>query len=519
MQSLFIAYIKEWLRGGQGRHIIQILFLVMFPVMMFLFSVITSQGLFSRVPQMLNIGVFVLFIVSAIYSFSYRTEPEDKLTDDFPMNFLPLNQGYVFIIQMVFITAFLYFVTLLSFIIGSLIFNVILIDGKRIYPFMETISLIKPLFIGMIYTVFFGSLFGGFLGSIVKKISDNFSGGIKRFALIIMCVIVFIVFKKYFSESFALMNEKGFLDNFYLFSISGLSSIFVNLFFDEFNFLQFSVSLIFASVLMLSYIAVNSRKWKFIKDFEIYTDLKNQNVGLLSPMWNLVLRRIFTTPMIILLIIYTLLILFVAIVPKLVAVYAFIGLLSYVYLFMFLDRIFPSKDENYRHILDTIPIQKETIKGIILGVYYLFFLLPFFGANYVMMSNAFSMQTAFSEPKTISQFIAIYFLPFTLSAVIPSIFAANPYFLSENDKGEKQSKGFVIVVLVLSYVFLSNLMLFMNMYYMNPMFQEFVNKMFWSKGYYVWKTFVYFITFFAAYIHISSLFSFFHSFSKSREPS
>ena len=516
IQALFTAYYKEWVRGGNGRRLLQVLMLVMLPVMIYLFSVLTSQGLFSRIPMVLNTGVFIVFIASSIYSFSYRTEAEDKLTDDFPMDFIPVNQGYAFLMQMAFVTILLYIVVLLSFFSGALILNAILIDGKRMYPFMQTLSTIKPLIFGLAYTIFFGSLFGGFLGSIVKKISDNFSGGLKRFALIAMYVIVFMLFRKYFTDSYGIMSNEGFLVSGYMFSISGLSSVFVNLFFDEFSLPQFSASMIASAALLVSYIGVNGKKWKFIKDFELHTDLRDQNVKFLSPMWNLVLKRIFTTPIIVLVTLYTALILFVAIAPGFVALYAAIGIASYVYLFMFLDRIFPSKNENYRHILDMIPVRKEKVNGMIMGIYYIFFLLPFFAANYVMMSNAFTMQNMLPEPNTLSQFIALYFLPFTLSAVIPSIFAANPYFLSENDKGKKQSRGFVIIVLILSYIFISNLTLFMNMYLVNPMFQDFVQKMFWNNGYYVFKTFVYFIVFFALYIHISSIFSFFMSFKENK---
>jgi hypothetical protein len=505
---------KEWLRGGNGRRLLQILMLVILPVMIYLFSILTSQGLFSKVPMVLNIGVFIVFIISALYSFSYRSEAEDKLTDDFPMDYLPINQGYAFTIQILFITILLYVITAFSFIIGAWVLNAILIDGKRMYPFLKTISLIKPLFAGLIYTILFGTVFGGFLGSIAKKIADNFSGGLKRFIMLLSYVITFFVFKKYFADSYSVLNNEGFLFNSYVYSITGLSSIFVNLFFGEFNFLQFVASTGLLAAVFIAYIGVNGRKWKFIRDFEIYTDLKDQRVKFLSPMWNLVLRRIFTTPIVVLVIVYTILILFVAIMPKWIAVYAVIGILSYVYLFMFLDRIFPSKDENYRHILDTIPVRHDKINGIVLGVYYVFFLLPFFAANYVMTSNAFTMQNFMLEPKTLSQFIALYFLPFTLSAVIPSILMTNPYFLSENNKGKKPSRGFAIIVLVLSYVFLSNLALFMNMYFFNPVFQEFVNNMFWKKGYYVWKIFVYLITFFALDIHLHSIFSFFRSFKK-----
>ncbi|MGE3062570.1 MAG: hypothetical protein AB7T10_02955 [bacterium] len=514
IESLLKTYLKEWMRGGNGRRLVQILVLVMLPVMIYVFSVLTSQGLFSRVPMVLNIGAFVVFLVSAIYSFSYRTEAEDKLTDDFPIDYLPINQGYAFLIQILFISVLLYTVTSISLVLSSLILNAILVDESRIYPFMKSISILSPLFAGLLYTIPMGVLLGGFLGSIVKKIADNFSGGLRRFITLILYVLTFIIFRKYFSDSFSIMNEEGFLQNSYMFSLAGLSTVALNLFFDEFNFLQFIVSVLFMASLLVSYILVNKRKWKFIRDFEVYTDVGGQRVGFLSPMWNLVLRRIFTTPVMILVCLYILFILSAALFPSATLLYAVIGILSYVYLFMFLERIFPSKNENYRHILDAIPIANDKIKGMVLGVYYVLFLLPFFTANYVIMSNAFTMQNMLPEPKTISQFIAIWLLPLSLSAIIPSILSVNPYFLSQNDKGKKISRGSVIIILVLSYIFFSNLTLFMNMYFVNPMFQDFVGKMFWHKGYVVFKTFVYFIASFSIYIHAQSLISFFNSFRR-----
>ncbi|MDD3803991.1 MAG: hypothetical protein PHW02_06390 [bacterium] len=512
--SLLKAYLKEWARGGSGRRLIQILVLVILPVMIYVFSVLTSQGLFSRVPMVLNIGAFVVFIVSSIYSFSYRTEAEDKLTDDFPMDFLPINQGYVFAIQALFISVLLYFVIASSLLMSSLILNSIIIDGNRMYPFAKSISTMHPLFVGLLYGVPMSVLFGGFLGSIAKKISDNFSGGLRRFVIMILYVVTFIVFRKYFADSFRLMNEEGFLESAYMYSIAGLSTAVMNIFFGEFNFLQFASSAFFFAGLYLGYLWINSRKWKFIRDFEVYTDIKGQKVRFLSPMYNLVLRRIFTTPVMVLVTAYVVLIAAGAVFPGTMWIFAVTGILSYIYLFMFLERIFPQKNENYRHIVDAIPVSQDSVQGMLLGVYYILFLMPFFAANIVILSNGMAMQNVIPQTRTLSQFIAVYILPLCLSAIIPSVLLANPYFLSENDKGKKASRGMVIVVLVLSYVFFSNLSLFMNMYFVNPMFQEFVGKMFWNKGYYVWKTFVYFIVILSALIHMYSIYRVILSFRK-----
>jgi len=508
MDSLFRTYLKEWMRGGNGRRLIQIIVLVILPVMIYVFSVVTSSGLFSRVPMVLSAGSFMVFIVSAIYSFSYRGEAEDKVTEDFPMEYLPVRQGYAYAMQIMFVTVLLYLVTALSLIISSLILNAIVIDGRRMYPFLKSISIMAPLFAGLLYTVPMASLFGGFLGSVARKIADNFSGGLRRSVMLILYVITFIVFRKYFSDSYAFMNREGFLESGYLFSIAGLSSLVLNLFFGEFNLLHCILSTAFTVLLAFSYVWINSLKWKFVRDFEFHAEIGSRRVGWLSEMWNLVLKRVFTTPMMILLTLYMALIVSVSLFPQAPALYAVLGLLSYVYLFLFLDRIFPSKNENYRHILDMLPISAGSINGMVLGVYYLLFLLPFFAGTYAIMQNSGAMNGFMQSPKTLSQFVASFMLPVAISAIVPSILTANPYFLSENDRGRRTSRGSVIVILIFSYIFFSNLALFMNMYLVNPMFQDFVRKMFWNKGYYVFKTFAYFLFLAAVFVHLQSLSSF-----------
>jgi len=99
----------------------------------------------------------------------------------------------------------------------------------------------------------------------------------------------------------------------------------------------------------------------------------------------------------------------------------------------------------------------------------------------------------------------------TVTAVIPMIIFSNSYLWSENMYGKILKKSTVIFYLIFGYTLLTSISTAGMLYISSPELRTIADALFWHKGYYVLKSVFYFISLFAIFIHLKSLYLIFCS--------
>lgn len=477
---LYGVYTKEWVRENGAARIVQMILLFVIPSFTFFFNTILPAISAGNRDQVIYSGSLLLLIVSFIYSAVYRMEIEEKVLEGFPIDYLPLSKSKLFFTQTIFSVSTLSFAALFGFLSALLLLDTVKIQGVQLFAKDAILSFSWPFFAGVPYMILFGVLLGGIFGTLGKKIIDNFPYAARKYAVIFYMVALFLVFRPYVSSLFSKTGASLYADNLLRFSPVAFSAFISRVFSGTFSAFDAILSAASLSLLFGLFFLVNALSIRFLPDITPQAS-SSKSFSFVSPLWNLVLKRWFSPFSASVLIVWILLSICGALfsVPAL----KFISIIIiYVYTFIAIDRMFPSKDENYLSVWQSLPVSKMHISGVALGAYYLFYMVPLFIA-YSLLDPSGAFASSLSViPSTFSGFIVKIFPFVTITALIPAVIIMNPFLWSENGSGRIVRKKSVIFYLLFGYTLFSSMSASAMMYIAAPGGRQFIDSVVGANG-------------------------------------
>ncbi|MEO0297683.1 MAG: hypothetical protein ABIN39_00820 [candidate division WOR-3 bacterium] len=503
IKTIFPVVFKEYFRTDNAKRIFQFIFFVIVPVLLFLSLTLTNVSVISNRDSVLLSIDFLTTILVISFSLLYFSDPEDKIFEDYPVNYLPVKKFYIFVVIFIFLFVFLLLTFYTTFILVSFLLSLIEVNGNKIFSFSDVLKFLFPSFLSLPFNILFSIVLGGFIGLMVKKVSEIFEGGFKKFILFLSYFLILLLFRKYFSFIYLFIQHGDTKNFWFLFSVTGFSSNIILLILKHTNFLYSIFSIFIFAGLFVIFKFLSSKEFllPFQKDIEF--DLETKKLYNISSIFYLVLKRTFTFTTIIFFSCWIVFLVLSGIFPQRLFFISFLTLFLYIYLFVFFDKILPSRDENYISILETIPVGYQKFEGVVYLFYYLFAVFPVILTSVVSLLNT-NFFLKFNLIKTFDYYLFLLFFPLTMSAVFPFCYSFFPYFLSENRKGKKLTKGSLLLVFIISYFLLSTVTSIISAYYSSSDLRIFVNNLFWKKGYFVGKTIFYFLILFSTFVHLKS---------------
>ncbi|MEO0289464.1 MAG: hypothetical protein ABIN00_07495 [candidate division WOR-3 bacterium] len=504
IKTIFPVVFKEYFRTDNIKRVFQFIFFLIVPVLLFLSLTFTNTTVFKNRDSVLLSIDFLVTILVFSFSFLYFSDPEDRIFEDYPVNYLPLKKFYIFIVIFIFLFIFLLFTFYTTFISISFFLSLIKINGNKLFSFSDILSFLFPSFLSLPFNILFSIVFGGFFGLLVKKASEIFEAGFKKFILFLSYFLILLIFRKYFSFVYSFIQESDTKNFWFLFSIIGFSSNILLLILKQSGLLHSIVSIFVFFGLFFIFGFLSSKEFFLPFQKNIEFEFKTKSLYNISSIFFLVLKRIFTTTTVIFFSVWLIFLVLNIIFPQKLFFITLLTLILYIYLFTFFDKILPSRDENYISILETIPVDYQKFEGVVYFFYYIFAVLPVFltGLVSLLKTNFF---LNFHLIKTFDFYIFLLFFPLTMSAVFPLYYSFFPYFLSENRKGKKLTKGNLLLVFIIYYFLFSTITSIISAYYSSPDLRIFINNLFWRKGYFVGKTVFYLIISLSIFVHLKSI--------------
>ncbi len=500
-RAIVKLYYYEWLRTGSIIKLMQLLMVLIFPVMLFILvfcvPVIMNKG---KMLSVASAGYFV-FIISGIYSLIYKMESESRITDGFPVDYIPLRKYTISLVHIVFTTILVTAIVYLAFYSGIFLIDFIIKKTLGFHSYSIIINILQPFFVGLPYIVLYGVIMGSLLGMIGKKIIDNVSDSMKKFVIILFFLLLFFTLKPYFSALWSSISSNDMDSMIFVLSPINWSLIVSKIASGTFIISEIIYSLVFILVEIFLIIFLNFLRIKRSIDINLSYNAGNLDIGIVSPLWNIVIKKWFTLPVLAFLFIWIIFVI-ISIVTKNIffALIANAGFL--VYTLIALDRMIPSKNEDYRKLFEGLPISSKHIEGVFYGLYYLLYSVPMILLSYALLGKFFINEIAIDVPLTLSSVILKVFPTISILAIIPILIMIHPLLWSSNKKGRKLKKRIVILYYVAGYFFIATISSFAAGYYaIEPMY-NIINKIFWGKGYYVGKFTLYFLTTVCIIIHI-----------------
>lgn len=504
MIKTFITVVfKEYFRSDNSKRIFQFIFFIIAPIFLFLTLTLSNSSIFSNRESVLLSIDFLISLLVTSFSLLYVSDPEDKIFQDYPINYLPIKKFYIFSVIFLFLFTFLLFTFYFLFYFISYLLSLIKINGKNIFSFSEILSFLFPSFLSLPYNLIFSLLAGGIVGLLIKKITEIFEGGFKKFILFVSYFMVLILFKKYFSYIYTFIQKNDISDLKFLLSTVGLSSNILLLILKK-SFLWhslISITILLFLIFLLKVFSEKSLLLPFQKDIEF--DFKLRKTYNVSSIFKLIFKRVFNFNTTFFFGLWFIFLFFSYIFDKNFLFFTFLSLTLYIYLFVFFDKLVPSRDENYISILETLPVSYRKFEGVVYLFYYLFAFLPVILTTLVSLlkTNYFSNLHVI---KSIDFFMFLSFFPLVMSAVFPFYYSFFPNFLAENKNGKKLTRGGLLLIFISTNFVFSIINSIIAVYYSSPEARIFMNNLFWQKGYLVGKTFFYSIFLFSSIIHIRS---------------
>ncbi|MEO0234601.1 MAG: hypothetical protein ABIN11_05890 [candidate division WOR-3 bacterium] len=503
IKTIIPVVFKEYFRTDNTKRIFQFIFFIIVPVLLFLSLTLTNASTFSNKESVLLSIDFLITILVISFSLLYFSDPEDKIFEDYPVNYLPVKKFYIFMVIFIFLFVFLLLTFYLTFISVSFLLSLIKINGNKIFSLTDILSFLFPSFLSLPFNLLFSIVLGGFIGLMVKKISEVFEGSFKKFILFLSYFLILLLFRKYFSFVYSFIQKSDTKNFWFLFSVIGISSNILLLILKLSSFFHSIFSILIFVGLFSIFRFISSKEFllPFQKDIEF--DLKTRGFYNISSVFLLIFKRTFTFLTTVFFSNWIMFLILSRIFPQKLFFITFLTLVLYIYLFVFFDRILPSRDENYISILETIPVGYQKFEGVVYFFYYLFAVFPVILTSVVSLLNT-NFFLKFHFIKTFDFYLFLIFFPITMSAVFPFYYSFFPNFLSENRKGKKLTKGSLLFVFIISYFLLSTVTSIISAYYSSPELRMFVNNLFWKKGYFVGKTIFYFLILFSTFVHLKS---------------
>ncbi|MFO8061769.1 MAG: hypothetical protein R6U31_02455 [bacterium] len=499
-------YFKQWLRTGSIMKIIQLIIVLIFPVLLFTLIFVVPVIVHKDSSLSTATAGFFVFLISGAYAHIYKIESEGEINREFPMEYIPLSRFTITIIHILFTTLIVSIVIYISFFLSIFIIDLITKKVMDEGTFSVVFKILKPFFAGLVYIILSGVITGSFTGILGKKLTDNVSGGMKRFVTIAFNVLLFILLKPYFTGLWNRVSSGELSSAFYRFSPVSWSLVFTNTAAGNFDLPVFVTSILF--VCFLIFVIVELSRLKFIGSSDIsipFKSVKAVDFKNLTPLWNILLSKWFTLPVIIFMLVWIGLVWAVNItgieILHLPAAACFL-----IYTFIALFHLFPSKNEDYRKLFEGLPLSRKHVEGVFLGAYYILFILPMLALSYASWGHLLFRSMAGTDfPFTLSSIVLIAFPILALYAIVPILIKFHPYLWSSNSKGKKLRKRTVVIYYAVGYFFISSLSSFAGAYYGAPPMREIINSLFWNNGYIVGKTVLYSLTGFALLVHIRGI--------------
>lgn len=503
IRTVFHLVFKEYFRTENIKRVFQFIFFIIVPVLLFLSLTLTNSSVLTNRENVLLSVDFLITILVISFSLLYFSDPEDKIFEDYPVNYLPVKKFYIFMVIFIFLFVFLMLTFYLTFISISFLLSLIKINGNKIFSFNDVLSFLFPSFLSLPFNISFSIVLGGFIGFLVKKVSEIFEGGFKKFILFLSYFLILLLFRKYFSFIYSFIQQGDTKNFLFLFSVVGISSNILLLILKQGGFFHSIFSIFIFIALLFLFRFLSSKEFLLPFQKEIEFDLKTKGFYNISSVFLLIFKRTFTFSTTVFFSAWILFFILNTLFHQKLFFITFLTLILYIYLFVFFDKILPSRDENYISVLETIPVRYQKFEGVVYLFYYLFAVVPVVLTSSISLLNT-NFFANFHPIRTFEYYLFLLFFPLTMSAIFPFCYSFFPYFLSENKKGKKLTKGSLLLVFIISYFLLSTLTSIISAYYSSPELRTFVNNLFWKKGYFVGKTIFYLLIFFSIFVHLKS---------------
>ncbi len=494
-------YYYEWLRTGSIIKLMQLLMVLIFPVMLFILMfcvpVIMNKG---KMLSIASAGYFV-FIIAGIYSLIYKMESESRITDGFPIDYIPLRKYKVSLVHIIFTTILVTAIVYSTFYSGIFLIDLIIKKTLGFHSYSIIINILQPFFVGLPYIVLYGVITGSLLGMIGKKIIDNVSESMKKFVIILFFLLLFFTLKPYFSALWSNIASNDMDSMFFILSPINWSLIISKIASDTFIISEVIYSILFILIEIFLIILLSFIRFKKSVDINISYNAGNLDIGIVSPLWNIVIKKWFTLPILAFFVIWIIFVI-ISIVSNnaLFALIASSGFL--IYTIIALDRMIPSKNEDYKKLFEGLPISSKHIEGVFYGIYYLLYSVPMVLISYALLGKLFINEIAIDVPLTLSSIVLKFFPTISILAIIPILIMFHPLLWSSNRKGKKLKKRTVILYYAAGYFFIAAISSFAAGYYAIEPMHNIINKIFWGKGYYVGKFTLYSLTGIGIMVHI-----------------
>ncbi len=511
MTGILNLYFREWSRNGGIRRVLQLILMLVFPLFLFFLLVLLPSMLIESWVRPAVTAGFIIFLITAAYSMIYIMESEQRIYNGFPIEYIPKRMSTVSYAHIIFNFILISVSIYLTFISAVLIFSQFRINGYSIFEIRRVLEYMYPLFAGLPYMILGGILFGSLLGIIGRRILDNVSGSTKKFIFILYIVLLFALLKPYFSNIWGHIFSGNLEEPLYVYSPVYWSSIISIMLVKKVSILSVLLSAVFSAGTLFLFSFLSDRKLIAGSSLEINLSYSRGSSQLLSPLWNLVISKWLTLPVLIFLACWTGAMFFEYLTKN-----GFANALSgwgfYIYSFIAIDRMFPSNKENYRYIWDSVPVSKAHIEGVLLGGFYILYMIPAF---IYLLLNWETLRRIFSWgifPETLSGMISSIYPFLSVTVIIPVLIMFFPYLWSANDRGKKISKRAVMAYAIGGYVLFGSIASLTAAYFSSPDFRLFINNMFWGNGHFLGKTILYVLTFAFLAVHCRALFMVIRSF-------
>lgn len=510
--NILNVYYREWLRTGSIMKLAQLFIVLVFPIMMFtlvfIIPVIMNK---SRVLSTASAGYFV-FIVTGIYSLIYKMESENRINQPFPVDYLPLRKHYISLVHIIFTTIVVSSVIYVSYYSALLLIDVITFKVLQFHAFSILFRIMQPFFAGLVFIVFSAVIMGSLLGIIGRKILDNVSDSMRKIVTLLYFVLLFALLKPYFGNIWNSILNNQFNDILFRFSPVNWALSFANMADGQLDASAIITGFIFIIIEMIMIGFLSHIKFIGSKELEWKQPFSTSvNFPVASPLWNVILARWFTIPVIAFMVVWIGMIV-TASLTGLQWLNAPISICFFIYTLIALDRMFAGRNEDYRKLFEGIPLSPAYSEGVLLGCYYILYLVPMLALSYAQWGHMLLNFSAASLPQTVSGTVLRLFPGIALYVVIPAVMKFFPYIWSSNRRGKILKKRMVMLYYFAAYFFIASIAVFASGYYNTPTIREIINGIFWGKGYIAGKSFLFGITGLSVLVHIRSLFLIIRSF-------
>ena len=267
-------YYYEWLRTGSIIKLMQLLMVLIFPVMLFILMfcvpVIMNKG---KMLSIASAGYFV-FIIAGIYSLIYKMESESRITDGFPIDYIPLRKYKVSLVHIIFTTILVTAIVYSTFYSGIFLIDLIIKKTLGFHSYSIIINILQPFFVGLPYIVLYGVITGSLLGMIGKKIIDNVSESMKKFVIILFFLLLFFTLKPYFSALWSNIASNDMDSMFFILSPINWSLIISKIASDTFIISEVIYSILFILIEIFLIILLSFIRFKKSVDINISYKLR-----------------------------------------------------------------------------------------------------------------------------------------------------------------------------------------------------------------------------------------------------